>query len=147
MRNTIALDLDGTVYDLYSVPRWLHRITREDDVTAYTEGAALVDLDALASVASALIARGFRFVVVSYVAWGASEEYSAAIATAKSEWVEENLPFVEEVIIDRRTTPKRDLVEDALALIDDDAEILAEWTDALAIPAERMMAFLTDLLG
>lgn len=145
---TIYFDLDGTVYDLYSLPEWLERITTREDATAYTDGAPLHNPAELASVIGELVAAGYRIGVVSWVAGGnPSPEFVKRIRAAKKAWIREHLPHVTETHIVKYGTPKHRIVRDrAGILVDDNAEIRERWTGATIAADANLLDSLRSLL-
>jgi len=134
----IYFDLDGTVYDLYSQPEWLARITTLADPTAYAnEDATLVDMVALQEVLFDLMDKGYGVGVVSWLAKNASEDYNAVVRSVKREWVAKFLPMATEVHIVKYGTPKHNIINrkhDAI-IVDDAAEVREAWKHGQVIDA------------
>jgi FMN phosphatase YigB (HAD superfamily) len=135
---TIYFDLDGTLYDLYSMPNWLERITTLADATTYaSEDALLVDMVRLHEVLYTLIDKGYSVGVVSWLAGGASSDYDKAVRKVKKEWIKKFLPMATEIHIVKYGTPKHRIInqrEDAI-LVDDNAEVREMWNHGAVIDA------------
>ena len=147
---TIFFDLDGTLYDLYSQPNWLERITTMADPTAYAnEDALLVNMVDLHEVLFALMAQGYSVGVISWLAGGASAEYDKAVRQVKREWVKKFLPMATEIHIVRYETPKHRVIRrqpDAI-IVDDNAGVREAWTHGQAIDATKnLVESLRELL-
>jgi 5'(3')-deoxyribonucleotidase len=126
--DTIYFDLDGTLYDLYSQPNWLARITTEADASVYATDALIPNGVEFANCLARLCRAGYRIGVVSWLAGGASVDFNRAVRKIKREWVKKNLPQATEIHIVKYGTPKHRIVQDRTAiLVDDNAEILATW--------------------
>jgi hypothetical protein len=145
---TIYFDLDGTLYDLYSIPGWLERITTLADATAYSsEDALLVDMVRLHEVLYALIDKGYTVGVVSWLPGGemdilgnigrADTDYEKAVRKIKCEWIKKFLPMATEVHIVRYGTPKHHIVnnKENSILVDDTAEVREMWNHGAVIDA------------
>lgn len=148
MKPTIYFDLDGTLYDLYSMPNWLERITTLADASTYaSEDALLVDMVRLHEVLYTLIDRGYSVGVVSWLAGGemdslgnigrADSAYEKAVRKVKKAWIKKFLPMATEVHIVRYGTPKHHIVnnKEAAILVDDNAEVREAWNHGAAIDA------------
>lgn len=138
---TIYFDLDGTVYDLYNVPRWCERITTEQDATAYAEGRLLVDRDALHNALDRAIDAGYNVGVITWLAgdWdipeGFDRDYINAVRRIKRAWVAEHLPHATEVHVVKYGTPKHRVAKNDGILVDDNAEVRAKWNRGATIDA------------
>lgn len=124
---TIYFDMDGTIYDLYSVNGWLEKLHRED-VSPYVEGNALVDLTSFNDLCKRLTDKGYRIGIISWTAKNSSKNYNAAVRNAKRAWINENMPYVTETHIVKYGTPKHYTARDKRSiLIDDSADVRAAW--------------------
>lgn len=141
---TIYFDLDGTVYDLYNLPRWLERITVDYDASAYSDGSLMVDRDTLHALLDSLLDSGYRIGVVSWVAGGnPPAEFVSAIRRTKRAWIRENMPQVSEVHIVKYGTPKYRVVSDPHGILVDDKPHEVGWKGR-TIHADNLV---TDLKG
>lgn len=146
---TIYFDLDGTLYDLYSQPRWLERITTEADPTAYAnDSATMVNMVALHETLFTLMEQGWSIGVISWLARGSSREYDIAVRRIKRDWVKRFLPMATEVHIVKYGTPKHSVAYSTNAVIVDDApEVLTTWNRGATIDATQNILPLLEGLG
>jgi 5'(3')-deoxyribonucleotidase len=145
--NTIYFDLDGTLYDLYSQPQWLERITTEQDASAYSADASLYNGMELADIASRLCRAGFAIGVISWCADGATREFNSAVRRVKREWVKKNLPMASEVHIVKYGTPKHYVAYNKNGiLVDDNAEVRAAWKGLTIDASQNILPALRGLL-
>lgn len=87
----IYFDMDGTIYDLYSVTDWESRLNSED-VTAYSCGEAMYDMGNLNALLEEFVALGFVIGVVTWSAMYGSKEFNKATRKVKKDWIAKNLP-------------------------------------------------------
>lgn len=124
----IALDMDGTIADLYAVNDWCRRI-RSNDATPYSEARPMVNACDLASAIDRAHADGVRVEVIS---WGCGGEPSAQMEhdtrAAKLNWLDANgASGLDAVRVVRHGTPKSTLADGCAALIDDEQRNRDEW--------------------
>lgn len=124
----VALDMDGTIADLYGVEGWLDSLLGED-VRPYLEAAPLVDVGALNRAIADLHGAGHSVHVVSWNCGGnPSEEYSRAVGAAKREWLARvGVQGLDSVRVVRHGTPKQNVVEGAGVLFDDEERNRESW--------------------
>ena len=91
----IFFDLDGTVYDLYSVENWLEKL-RSEDASVFSEGDFIGDYNRFKTVCEKLVAVGVQFEVITWLPMQASPEYELECTEVKREWVKKFMPFVTE---------------------------------------------------
>lgn len=145
----IALDMDGTIADLYGVEGWLDAL-RAEDARPYLEAAPLVDVGALNRAIDALHGAGHTVHVISWNCGGnPSGEYRRAVGTAKHEWLAHvGVRGLDSVRVVPHGTPKQDVVEGAGVLFDDDGRNRAAWEASgkgRAYDATRLVARLTAI--
>lgn len=122
-------DMDGTVYDLYGQPNWLKKLEAED-VTAYTDGAPLVNLRELEKVCRALIEKGFEIGVITWLAKNGSKRFHHNTAETKKTWVQNNMPYVTRFTAQEYGTPKQNALDKSIkfaVLVDDNKEVREMW--------------------
>lgn len=125
MNKVIALDMDGTLADLYGVSNWLDRLHKED-ATPYLEARPLVDVDTLTVIFKALKAAGYVLAIVSWLAGGSSKEYDKKVRQAKRAWIDKYFPNVfDEIHLVKYGTTKRQVVRryDEAILVDDNTTV------------------------
>lgn len=142
----IALDMDGTIADLYSRPDWLDRLRRYDPAP-YAEARPLVNLSLLARLLHRAQAKGYRLAVISWLSKESTPDYDEAVTCAKQEWLARHLPSVQwdEIRIVRYGTPKHSLGIEGF-LVDDEARNRDAWGEG-AVDAADIMQFLKEIIG
>lgn len=142
----IYFDMDGTIYDLYSVTDWESRLNSED-VTAYSCGEAMYDMGSLNSLLEQFVALGFVIGVVTWSAMHGSKEFNKATRKVKKDWIAENLPCVTEFHCVKYGTPKYQTakIKDSI-LVDDNAQVRAAWHGETINACEDIMEQLQNLL-
>ena len=135
MIDAIYFDLDGTLYDLYSIPDWLPRLRAHDPMTYY-DGKPKVDLDALNHLLEQFTAKGIIIGVISWCSIDGTRWYNAATRAIKRTWVKENIPCVTEIHVTKYGTPKHKIanIKNSI-LIDDDSDVRRNWDNGTTINA------------
>ena len=121
--------MDGTVYDLYSIPNWLEMFRNEQE-GVFTKGCALVDMDGLKKLCLKLISIGYQIGIITWLPMGASPEYMEVCTKEKYLWVKNNMPYVSEFYAQEYGTPKQYAPAKRAAemwLIDDNKEVREMW--------------------
>lgn len=129
MSKVIMFDMDGTVYDLYGVPNWLEKL-ENSDVSAYSDGAPLVNLKELKKVCEALIEKGFEIGVITWLSKCGNDDFNKRTAQVKREWVTSNMPYVKHFTAQKYGTPKQRALNKNVKyaiLVDDNAEVREMW--------------------
>ena len=129
MSKVIMFDMDGTVYDLYGVPNWLEKL-ENSDVSAYADGAPLVNLKELKKVCEALIEDGYEIGVITWLSKGGSEKFNRATTLTKKLWVENNMPYVTKFTAQTYGTPKQKALNKSVKyaiLVDDNDSVREMW--------------------
>ena len=127
---TINFDMDGTIADLYGVNDWLPKLVNHIE-TPYIEAKPLLPFNLLARRLNALQKRGYKIVVISWLAKGSDEEYDEKVSNAKLRWLAQHLPSVkwDNINIVPYGTPKNTFCETTLdILFDDETKNREEWT-------------------
>lgn len=122
MLPTIALDLDGTLSDTYSIPDWLECLHAQD-ATPYYKARPLHDMDYLNALIELYKDAGGHVCVVSWCAKGkVSTDFTRATQAAKMLWLRDNLPAIDDVRVVDYGTPKYLVVKNAsnTVLFDDE---------------------------
>lgn len=129
MSKVIMFDMDGTVYDLYGVPNWLEKL-ENSDVSAYCDGAPLVNLRELEKVCRALIKNGYEIGVITWLSKNGSPRFNRNTALTKKMWVENNMPYVTKFTAQTYGTPKQKALNRSVKkaiLVDDNNEVRKMW--------------------
>lgn len=124
MLPTIALDMDGTLADLYRVQGWLETL-QAHDARPYYDADTLHDMDYLNALIELYTDAGGHVCVVSWTAKGdIPHAYFTATQAAKMLWLREHLPAIEDVRIVEYGTPKALVVKDVrnTVLFDDEKQ-------------------------
>lgn len=124
MLPTVALDMDGTLADLYRVDGWLKSL-QAHDATPYYDADTLHDMDYLNALIELYTDAGGHVCVVSWCAKGNdSHAYYTATQAVKMLWLREFLPAVQDVRIVEYGTPKALVVKDVhnTVLFDDEKQ-------------------------
>lgn len=142
----IALDMDGTIADLYSCPDWLDRLCHYDPAP-YAEARPLVNLSLLARLLHKAQAKGYRLAVISWLSKASTPEYDEAVTRAKRNWLMRHLPSVQwdEIHIVKYGTPKQSLGIEGF-LVDDEAKNRDAWGEG-AVDAVDIIQFLKEIVG
>lgn len=122
MLPTIALDLDGTIVDLYGVKGWLEALMNHD-ANPYFDAGTLTDTDAINDLIDLYKDAGGHVRVVSWAAKGdMPHAFFTATQAAKMLWLREHLPAIDDVCVVEYGTPKHLVVKDVknTVLFDDE---------------------------
>lgn len=149
MERTLVFDMDGTIADLYGVDNWLADL-RAENPRPYEMAKPLYDMNALKVIVSALQNMGWRVVVTTWLAKGASKEYNRLVREAKLAWLEKyNFPY-DEIHLVKYGTTKADCTRKLggfQILVDDNEKIRKGWTLGSTINAnENIVEKLLELL-
>lgn len=129
MSKKIYFDMDGTVYDLYSVPQWLERLRAEQPRT-FLDGEFMFDPDVFSNLIEVLIMHGYTIGIISWLPMQATPEYEEICRAEKIQWINEHMPYVSEINIASYGTPKQKMIQkrsQTMILIDDNAEVCKMW--------------------
>lgn len=147
----IALDMDGTICNTYSVPNWLERI-RHEDATPYEVAEPLCDTDALAHVLKLARSKGCRVEVVSWNCKGdISPEYRRKVRKEKVNWLKRHglLGEVDAVHVVKHGTPKSKVASGQGVLFDDETANREEWSSSgrgIAFDAVNLVARIEQIV-
>lgn len=149
VEKTLVFDMDGTIADLYGVDGW-HDMLRSGDATPYRIAHPLYDMEMLNAILEIFRSYGWRIVVTTWLAMGASPEYDALVREAKRAWLEEMGFIYDEIHLVKYGTTKANCTRHHggfQVLIDDNEKIRDGWTLGEAIdPTENLFVKLFNLL-
>lgn len=149
MKKVLVFDMDGTIADLYKVDNWLEML-RAEDPTPYRIARPKYNMETLAEILNLLKEEGWKIVVTTWLAKGATKEYNKKVRIAKREWLEENhFPFDEIHLVKYGTTKANCTREKGTfqILIDDNEKVRKGWTLGDTINAnENILDKLIELL-
>jgi hypothetical protein len=147
----IALDMDGTLADLYNVPNWLESLHSED-VTPYKVAEPLCDTEALASALRLARTNGHTVEVLSWNCKGdISPEYRRKVRKAKVHWLKQHglLDEVDAVHVVKHGTPKSKVASGQGVLFDDETANRNEWSSSgrgVAFDAVNLVARIEQIV-
>lgn len=149
MTKTLVFDMDGTIADLYGVKNWLEMI-QASDPTPYINAEPLYNMAELNNLLNQLKTLGWRIVVTSWLAKGATADYNKNVAKAKREWLQKYHFPADEIHIVRYGATKADSTRKLggyQILVDDNAKVRKGWHLGNTINAEtNIIAELRKLL-
>ena len=148
MNKVLVFDMDGTIADFYGVDGWLDCLMVED-TRPYTTARPFYDMFAMMEVLNELKNDGWRVVVTTWLAKGATKEFDKAVRKAKLEWLERfGFPYDELHMVKYGTT-KADCTRKIggyQLLIDDNAKGRKGWTLGTTFDANKnVYEFLKNL--
>lgn len=130
MRKTIVFDMDGTITNFYGVAGWLEYLKNED-TTPYEQAEPLYNMDELRNLLMNLKNRGWRVVVTTWLAKGATKEYNDRTRIAKINWLAKyNFPYDEIHLVKYGTTKANCTrkIGGYQVLVDDNENVRKGWT-------------------
>ena len=151
MKN-VYFDMDGTIYDLYNLPDWLAKLRNE--ISPFLDTESLVDIKTMAHLINVLRIQGNTFGVITWLPRDASEYFEELCAQDKAEILDRDFGTdafdTFEAIkfgTPKHTTVGRPLTREDV-LIDDNWEILSEWTEAdgTGVHASKLITYLYSIL-
>lgn len=129
MAKMICFDMDGTIANLYSVPRWLDKL-RAEDSSPYSDAAPMWDMEELRKVLLLLTSEGWEVRVISWLSKDSSESYKNEVRKAKLEWLAKyDFPYRRCHLVAYGTT-KADCVRrwaSPAILVDDNEKVRNGW--------------------
>ena len=147
MKKYLCFDMDGTIADFYSVPRWLSKLQREDE-TPYLQAKPLLDMQALRKELVRLQKKGWEVRIISWLSKDASPEFSDKIRKAKKAWLTRyKFPSSVNHFVKYGRT-KADCLRgksDYAILFDDNEKIRKGWKLGKTIKPEKIMEELKKL--
>lgn len=145
MKQTIWLDMDGTIANLYAVDNWLEML-RSYDATPYAIAKPIVKMSTLARLLNNRQRNGYNIAIISALSKDSTAEYDNAVMTAKREWLKKHLASVkfDEIKFVPYTFKKNDANNGNDILFDDEDRHLNAWTGT-AINAKNLITALKTL--
>ena len=86
-------DMDGTIVDLYGVPKWKEKLDASDP-SPYVEAKPLINLSLFARYIHQLQAKGHEVGIISWCSKNSTPQYDIEVIRAKHSWLREHLPSV-----------------------------------------------------
>ena len=147
MNKMLVFDMDGTIADFYGVDGWLEAIKKEDPFP-YVAAAPIYG-DALNHILLALKDRGWKIVIITWLAKGSSKTYDAMVREAKLTWLDKvHFPYDEIHMVKYGTTKANCTRHHGgfQILIDDNPQVRKGWNLGDTIDANfNIMAELCKL--
>ena len=149
MNKTLVFDMDGTIADLYGVDNWLEEL-RSENPHPYEVAKPMYSMEFLNGLLDYFKMLGWRIVVTTWLAKGASKEYDDLVRQAKLAWLEKyNFPY-DEIHLVKYGTTKANCTRHlggVQVLVDDNENIRKGWTLGDTIDASKnIVEQLFDLL-
>ena len=150
MTKALVFDMDGTLADLYGVDNWLNEL-RSENPRPYEVACPLYNMEILNVILDILKDCGWKIIVTSWLAKGASKKYDMEVREAKKAWLEKyNFPY-DEIHLVKYGTTKADCTRHKggfQILVDDNEKIRNGWSLGDTINAnEDIIPSLLELLG
>lgn len=146
---SLVFDMDGTIADLYGEKNWLDDL-RKENTAPYEKARPIYDMDTLTGILEVLKMDGWKIVVTSWLAKGASEDYNNRVRKAKINWLKKyDFPYDEIHLVKYGTTKANCTRKNGgfQILIDDNPEIRKGWTLGNTIDANKnILTALADLI-
>lgn len=149
LKTRIYFDFDGTVVDLYGMSDWKEKLENEER-GLFISCQPLVDMDLLNALCNALKIYHYEFIGITWLPKNASRKYEIDCEEEKKAWAEQHFTALDKVKCLSYGVAKRHGAKKGKSyLIDDNAEVLAQWETPIertAIHADNMIEFLLELL-
>ena len=129
MNKTLVFDMDGTIADLYGVDGWL-RDLQNSDPRPYIEAKPFYNTNTLNSLIDILKNLGWRVVVTTWLAKGATKEYDEKVRAAKIDWLDRMGFEYDEIHLVKYGTTKANCTRrhgGFQILIDDNEKVRKRW--------------------
>lgn len=134
----IAMDLDGTLFNLYGKPNWLDDLENEKEGVFNEYGVnfgfmPFIQRQTIQEKILNMMDIGITFSIISWLPMGASPEYSEICRREKLEWVYRHLPMIKDIqLIPYGIEKQKAITKRAgrMILIDDNAEVCKMWETA-----------------
>lgn len=133
-KQTIYIDMDGTIADLYNEPNWLKSLRNE-------ESGLFIRLRPLTSekvLLKKFPKSKFRLVILSMTPKGATQEYCEKVKREKEAWLSNNFPSIKEKIFIKYGNNKN-LKNSHKAILIDDNEIIRNTFNGVAIHPQQII--------
>lgn len=145
----LVFDMDGTIADLYGVENWLEEL-RSENPHPYEVAKPMYPTEFLNGLLDYFKMLGWKIVVTTWLAKGASKEYDKLVREAKLAWLEKyDFPY-DEIHLVKYGTTKANCTRHlggVQVLVDDNEKIRKGWTLGETIDASHnILEQLFDLL-
>lgn len=128
-------DMDGTIVDLYGVPRWLEKL-QASDPSPYIEAKPLINLSLLARYIHRLQAKGHEVHIITCLSKNSTSAYDQDVTRAKYVWLREHLPsvvFNSIIVLPYGTNKGEGIIDNGekCMLFDDEENNRKQWRKAI----------------
>ena len=148
MTKAIVFDMDGTIANLYKVPKW-EQCLRLYDESPYIKAKKMYKKTELYPLLGQLKKQGYKIVITSWLSKFSTKEYDKRVRQAKKDWLEKMKFPCDEVHIVKYGTNKHSVTKQKYQyqiLIDDNDKVRKGWSGAKAIHPNDMITELQQLL-
>lgn len=129
MNKTLVFDMDGTIADFYGVNGWLNDLQNEN-TRPYDMAKPLYNMEVLNALIDFLRMQGWRIVVTTWLAKGATKAFDDAVRASKLQWLQKYNFKYDEIHLVRYGTTKANATRHHggfQVLIDDNEQIRKGW--------------------
>lgn len=144
---TIYFDMDGTLFNLYSVPDWLPKV-RNYDPSPYADAKPMLNMRLLARYLNRLQSMGYRIGVISWLSKDSTDNYDEVVRIRKKQALRRHLRSVQwdEVHLVKYGRPKHYVAEDKNGILFDDNALVREDWSGTAYSEVVIIPILKELL-
>lgn len=135
----IVLDMDGTLANLYGVDGWLADL-RNENTRPYDVAEPMYNMDELNEVIKKLQSNGWKIIITTWLAKGATKNYNNAVRQSKINWLKKYHFNYDEIHLVKYGTTKADCtrkIKGYQILVDDNEKIRKGWTLGATIDANK----------
>jgi phosphoglycolate phosphatase-like HAD superfamily hydrolase len=128
----IIFDMDGSLFDLYSVDNWLEKL-RSFNPSPYRDARPLFNQELLRQQLETLRGKGYQLIIVSWLSKESKSDYDLKVRLAKRESLAKHigLRYFQEIHLVKYGTRKAKYkLNDNDILYDDDVNVLRNWKKA-----------------
>jgi hypothetical protein len=144
---TIYFDMDGTLFNLYSVSNWLEKL-RSFDPSPYIQAAPMLDMRLLAYYLNRLQEQGNKIGIISWLSAQSTKNYDELVRIRKQRSLNKHLHSVQwdEIHMIKYGYPKHYAAKDKNGILFDDNEgVRKAWT-GIAYSEKEILSILKGLL-
>lgn len=149
MNKTLVFDMDGTIADFYGVNGWLDDLHNES-TRPYDMAKPLYNMEVLNAILDVLRLQGWRIVITTWLAKGATKDFDNAVRTSKLQWLQKNNFKYDEIHMVRYGTTKANCtrkIGGVQILVDDNEKVRNGWRLGDTIDANKnILSELINLL-
>lgn len=139
MNKTLVFDMDGTIADFYGVSGWLNDLQNEN-TRPYDMAKPLYNMEVLNAILDCLRLQGWRIVITTWLAKGATKDFDNAVRESKLAWLKKYNFCYDEIHMVRYGTTKANCtrkIGGVQILVDDNEKIRKGWRLGDTIDANK----------